>query len=63
MAKEIEDDRRRLEEASRGRDRKEWFEEGGCPESSKAERRSASNGGRNGVKPAISTKERAPDKN
>ena len=27
-----------LEEASEGGDSKDWFEEGGCPESSKVER-------------------------
>ena len=36
-----------LEEASGRGDREGWFEEGGCPESSKVERQSASNCRRN----------------
>ena len=36
--------------------------EGGCPESSKVERRSVSNCRRNGVNPAISAKETIPNK-
>ena len=51
-----------LEEA-RARDREDWYEEGGCSESSKVERRSARNCRRNGVNPAISAKETIPDKN
>ena len=54
---EVED----LEEASGGRDREDWFEEGGCPESRQVERWSASNW-RNGVNPAISAKGTTPDK-
>ena len=50
-----------LEEA-RGRDREGWFEEEGCPESSKVERRSASNCRRNEVNLAISAKRTTPDK-
>ena len=51
------------EEANGIRDREDWFEEGGCPESSKVERRSASNCRRNVVNLAISTKGTTPDKN
>ena len=50
-----------LEEASRG-DREDWFEEGGCPESRKVERWSASNCRRNGVNPAISAQGITSDK-
>ena len=50
-----------LEEASEGRDREDWFEEG-RPELRKVERRSASNGRRNEVNPAISAKRTIPDK-
>ena len=49
-----------LEEASG--DREDWFE-GGCPEMSKMERQSASNGRRNGVNRAISDKGTRLDKN
>ena len=45
-----------LEEANERGDREDWFEEGGCRELSKVERRSASNCRRNGVNPAISAK-------
>ena len=62
MAIESEDNQRDLEEAS-GEDRKHWFEGGGCPESSKVERRSASNCRRNGVNLAISAKGASPNKN
>ena len=44
-----------LEEAIGRGDREDWFEEGGCPESSQMERRSESNCRRNGLNPAIST--------
>ena len=60
MARESEDD---LEEASGGGDRKDWFEEGECLESSNVKRRSASNCRRKGVNPAISAKGTTPDKN
>ena len=56
----IEED---LEEAGGGRDREDMFEKGGCPESNKMERWSASDCRRNGVNPAISAKETTPDKN
>ena len=52
-ARESEDDHKDLKEASGG-DREDWFEEGGCPVSSKVERLSASNCRKNGVNPAIS---------
>ena len=52
-----------LEEASGGGDRKDSFEEGGCPELSNVERWSASNCRRNGVDPAISAKGTTPDEN
>ena len=52
-----------LEEASGRGDREDWFEEGGCPESSKVERLSASNHRRNGVNPAISAKGTILDNN
>ena len=42
---------------------RDWFEEGECLESSKVEKRSASNCRKNGVYPAISAKETIPDKN
>ena len=42
-------------------DRKDWFEEGRCPESSKVEKQNASR--RNGMNPAISAKGTTPDKN
>ena len=45
-----------LKKASGGEDRKDWFEEGRCAESSKVKRWSASNRRRNGVNPAISAK-------
>ena len=46
-----------LKEASGGRkDREDWCEERGCPESSKVEGRSASNCIRNGVNLAIFAK-------
>ena len=45
MAKENEDDRKKLEEASGGGDKKDWFEEG-CLESRQVERRSAEGTGR-----------------
>ena len=51
--------RRRLGRS--GGDREDWFE-GGCPESSKVERRSASNCRRNGVNSAISVKGTTPNK-
>ena len=44
-------------------EREDCFEKGGCPESSKAEKRSGSNCRRNGVNPAISAKGTTPDKN
>ena len=44
-------------------DREDWFEEGGSPETSKVERRSASNCRRNGVNLAISAKGTTPVKN
>ena len=50
------------EEASGGRDKEDWFEEGGCPELTKVERRNASNCRRNGVKTAIFAKRTIPDK-
>ena len=56
----IEED---LEEASGRGDTEDWFEEGGCPESSKVEGRKASNCRRNRVNPAISAKGTIPDKN
>ena len=62
MARESKDDRRRLEEAS-GRDREDWFEEGGCPEMRQVEGQGASNCTRNRVNPAISVKRTTPDKN
>ena len=52
-----------LEEPSGGGDREYWFEEGGYRESSKVEKRSASNCKRNRVNPAISAKGTLPDKN
>ena len=56
--------KKNLEGASGGGgDRANWFEEGGYPESSKAERRSARNCRRNGVYSAISTKGTTPDNN
>ena len=60
MARESEED---VEEASRGGYKADWFEEGGCPESSKVERRSANNCRRNEVNLAISAKGTTPDKN
>ena len=52
-----------LEEASKGGDKEDWFEEGECPESRQVERRSASNCRRNGVNLVISGKGTTPDKN
>ena len=52
-----------LEEASGRGDRKDWFEEGGCPETRHVEGQSASNCRRNGANPAISAKETTLDKN
>ena len=52
-----------LEEASGREDREDWFEEGRCPDSSKVERRNASNCRKNGVNAAISAKRTTPDKN
>ena len=43
-----------LEDASGRRDRKDWFEQRGCPETRQKERQSASNCRRNGVNSAIS---------
>ena len=57
-ARKTEED---LEKASGG-DREDLFE-GGCPDLSKVERRSASNRRRNGVNPAISAKGTASDRN
>ena len=51
-----------MEEASRRGDREDWFE-GGCSESSKVGKQSASNRGRNGMNVAISAKGITPDKN
>ena len=56
----IEED---LEEASGRGDRKDWFEEGGCPETRQVEGLSASNCRRNGVNPTISVKGITLDKN
>ena len=53
MARESEDDEEDLEEANEGGDREDWFEEGGCSESSKVERLSARNCRRNRVNPAV----------
>ena len=50
------------ERPSRRGERKDWFEEGGCPETRQVEGRSASNCRRNGVNPAISAKGTTPDK-
>ena len=52
-----------LKETSGGEDRKNWFEEGGYPGSSKVERLNASNCIRNGVDPAISAKGTTSDRN
>ena len=63
MAIESKDDQRKnLEEASGG-DREDWFEEGGCFESKKVERWSASNCRRNEMNPTISARGTTPDKN
>ena len=62
MGREIEDDRKRPEEASGREDREDWFEEGGFPETGQMERQSASNCRRNGVNPAISANRTALDK-
>ena len=51
-----------LEEVS-GRGDRDWFEEGGCPETRPVEGRSVSNCRRTGVNPAISVKGTTPDKN
>ena len=51
-----------LKEASGGKDREDWFKEGGCPESSKVERQGANNCRRNGVNLAISAKGTTLDK-
>ena len=59
-ARKTEED---LEEASGTVDREDRFEEGGCPESIKVERRSVSNYRRNGVNPAISAKGTILNKN
>ena len=50
-------------ENDRRRDRKDWFEDGECPETRQVEGRSASNCRRNGINPAISAKRTTPDKN
>ena len=52
-----------LEEASGRGDRKDWFEERGCPEMRQVQGRSLSNCRRNGVNPAISVKRTTLDKN
>ena len=52
-----------LEETSAKRDRGDWFEEGGCPETRQVEGQSASNCRRNRVNLAISTKGTTLDKN
>ena len=52
-----------LEVASGRGDREDWFEEGGCPETSRVERRSSSNCRRNGVNSILSAKMTIPDKN
>ena len=51
-----------LEEASGRGGKEDRFEEGGCPESSKVERRNASNCRRDGVNLAISAKGTTSDK-
>ena len=62
MARESEDDQRRLEEASGRGDRKDWFKEEGCPKSSKVNRLGANDNKRSGMNPAISAMGTVPYK-
>ena len=63
MARESDDDQRRLEKARGKGDRKDWFEEELRLESRKMDRWSVNNCGRNEVNPAISAKGTIPDNN
>ena len=61
LEESVERKRGRLKETwkktSGRRDREDWFQKGGCPESTKVEKRSAGNCRKNGVNPAVSAKQ------